>query len=486
MFRLLGLGLLITAALALALSSYADTGGAATATLYILGPEGPVGAAGAIEGCAPPLAPIPPPLSVLQTAGLFHDADGDGFLDPGDMVSYTAEITGFSPGPLKDLYLIVLFSPELVPEALPQGWRRLDLGRIPALAIHLPSVRSGERARVGFAARFVGDEDSPSTLFIEGLVYGPGFVLAADDPATATFLDPVAVATREVAGGVGSLFPGIPLFSKQAMVDSSFPSPRVGGVGDTVEFEVTYIPVSLEGEIEVWDLVPAPLQVLPDSLGRDTDIFQLGELTLLRTRFRDVSPGLPLRLKYAVTIVDAALVPFVSTHAMAVTESGVFFSDDPETPEAGDPTTVLFPWIKAEGAMASWREVFRGGGCSIPVVVCFESGEERLRWAVCGPVDSEDFRPGTLRFWILQVPVRELPKGALFGVLSSQVPHSGLGEIYVPAVYGLPVFSTLAGGAGFVEDLGGQFCDELCLPIVVELPTDVPPYMAGLIVDDDI
>jgi hypothetical protein len=488
MTRTLGLGPLLVALAFLPFSSPANTGGSASATLYIQeGPEGPVGAAGALEGgCTPPLVPVPPPLAVLQTAELFHDADGDGLLDPGDMISYTAEITGFALNSLQDLYLIVLFSPELVPEALPEGWKRLDLGRIPALAVHLPSLRIGDRARVGFAARFVGDEGSPPTLFIEGIVYSPGFAMAADDPATEIFLDPAAVATREVAGGVGSLFPGVPVFSKKATVASSFPSLRVGSVGDTVEFEVVYIPTSLEREVELWDLVPAPLQVIVDSLEPKVDLIELGGLTFLRTRFRDVFPGVPVRLEYAAVIGDPASVPFVATHAMAVTETGVYFSDDPDSPEGGDPTAVLFPWRKVEEPITSWDVISRNGGCSIPVMLYPQNGKETLRWTLCGPAGVGEFRPGTLRFWILQVPMRQLPKRTSFDFLLSYIPQWSRGEIYMPAVYGAPIFSTLAEGMGSLGELGEGFCGELYLPVVAEPPAGIPPYLAGVITDEDI
>lgn len=486
MWRDFGLGLLLTAALAFPFIAFADTGGAASAVLYIQAAEGPVGAAGALEGrCTTPLVPIPPPLSVLQTAQLFHDADGDGLLDPGDMISYTAEITGFALNPLQDLYFIVLFSPELVPEALPEGWKRLDLGRIPALAIHLPALRIGDRAQVGFAARFVGDEDSPPTLFIEGLVYSPGFALAADDPATEIFLDPAAVVTREVAGGGGSLFPGVPVFSKKATVASSFLSSHVGSAGDTVKFNVVYIPTSLEREVELWDLVPAPLQVIVDSLEPGVELIELGGLTLLRTRFQDVSPGIPVRLEYAAVIGDPASVPFVATHAIAVTETGVYFSDDPNSPEVGDPTSVLFPWRRTEEAITSWDGIVRNGGCSVPVVLRPENGDETLRWAIYGAVGDKNLHRVGLKFLIVQVPVQLVPEGTLLGFMFPYV-QKGTREVYFPVDYGAPIFSALEGSEGFTAGIGGQFCDGLFLPVVVDLSGGALPQLAEVIVDEDI
>jgi hypothetical protein len=109
-----------------------------------------------------------------------------------------------------------------------------------------------------------------------------------------------------------------------------------------------------------------------------------------------------------------------------------------------------------------------------------------LRWTLCGPAGVGEFRPGTLRFWILQVPMRQLPKGTSFDFLLSYIPQWNRGEIYMPAVYGAPIFSTLAGGMGSLGELGEGFCGELYLPVVAEPPAGIPPYLAGVITDEDI
>ena len=486
MRRYLGPGLLLAAVLVHPFFALADTGGEATATLYVVASsQALAGGAGALgEGCLPPLVPVPPPLTVTQTVQLFHDLDGDGVLDPGDLLAYTAEIEGYSPHLLEGLQMIVFFSPQLLPEVLPGGWRRLDLGSISALVIDLPPLTVGNRARVGFAARFLGSEDLPPTLFVEGFVSDPSFVLGADDPTSATVLDPVAVAAREVAGGAASLFPGISQFSKRAFAASSLLG--AGHITEKVGYEVTYIPMSFESEIELWDMVPAPLRVIADSLEGNTEMFRLGGLTLLRARFRDVSPGVPLHLKYTVTVSDSIMVPFVSTHAMAVTESGIFFSDDPATRETGDPTSILFPWNRVEGAITMWEEIMQKGGCFIPVIVRQEEVGEVLRWAFCGSSGSRAFPPGTLRFWILRFPARQLPIDAIVGFLSTPLSQSNQGTIYVPAVYGEPVFSALAGDVAFVEMLHEKICKGLYLPIVTEMPTEFPLDLTGVIANEDI
>lgn len=464
--------------MALALPLSAHTGGAVTAALRV---EEPAGGAGALnEGCMVPQGPIPPPLSLKQRTAIFHDLDGDGLLDPGDLISYTAEVHNLSPEPFTELHLLVIFSSTLVPVATTGPWEPLELGRITAMAVDLPPLSPGGSARMGFAARFVGGNEV-TAVFVQGIVYGDGIALVADDPDTEILLDPAVTAVREVVGSAGSLFPSPSVFSKEAFASAL--SPRLGDAGGEVEFIVTYTP-SVQGEdVEILDLVPAPLRVIPQSLQPEgTEIFPLGDLTILRARFVNVVPGERLTLRYTAVVEGFPRLPFVATHAMAVSGRTAIFSDDPATPEVGDPTPLLFPFTQEARFIEEWADILREGTYVIPVILRLEEGDV-LRWAVCGLPGADVMELGELVFLgMARIPLRSPPEDSIFGILSAQ----GAGEIYVPSVYGAPIFSSLAGGMGTVIELAQEPCGDLYLPVLVGVPTGFPPRMTGVIVDADL
>lgn len=474
----LGPGLAVLAALALPFSLIGHTGGIAVAALHVEGPAGGAGAAG--DGCVSPSVPIPPPVLVTQAVELLHDLDGDGLLDPGDMISYTVEVRNFSPEPLTGLRLLVLFSSALVPVVPPDTWEPVGLGEIPAMAVDLPPLAPGAKARAGFAARFRGAEDV-GQVFVEGIVYGDDFALAADDPHTKASLDPAVVTVDGVAGGAGSLFPPSAVFAKRARVSAG--NSRIGEVGGKVEFMVSYTSLA-QGRVEILDFVPAPLRVVPRSLEpHDVEVHELGGVTFVRARFGEVAPGDRVTLRYSAVVDRPPRLPFVALHAMAVNGGMVLFSDDPLTPDTGDPTPVLFPFTHGRRSAEAWEEILREVGCAIPVIVRSVAGEEELRWAV-GGVQGAAAEAGELVFLgMIRVPLGSLPKGSVLGILPFQAPLV-IGEVYVPSAYDLPIFSPLAGGMGTIRSLAGALCGDLYLPVLIELPAELPPRLAGVIMDE--
>ncbi|HDC92715.1 MAG TPA: hypothetical protein ENF15_03020, partial [Candidatus Acetothermia bacterium] len=204
----------LLAALALPFLGFADTGGSATAVLYIAGST-VVGEAGAYEGyCRPVLGPLPPAVSLSQMVSLFHDADGDGLLDPGDMVAYTAEVRNLFPEESGELKALFLLPPALEPVSLPAEANVSDIGPFRAVVSKIPSLPPNGVSRIGFASRLTETVEMPS-LFVQGLVIGDGFTVMADVPSTSVVLDPVAIAVREVAGAASALFPGPGRFIKR-------------------------------------------------------------------------------------------------------------------------------------------------------------------------------------------------------------------------------------------------------------------------------
>ncbi len=475
---LLGPGLLI--AVALALPGFPDTGGVASAALYIVAP---VGAAGAVEGrCVAPKIPTPPLLSVLQTAELFHDADGNGLLDPGDMIYYSAEIVNRFTQPLEGLKFFVFLPSELVPEALPRDWDRVNFWKVSALVAQLPRIEAGGRSRVGFAARFAGGSDVPPALSINGLVCGPDIVLMADNALTPSVLDPTTVVVRETVGRAGSLPRQTVRFTKRARSDSSTLA-KIIREKDTVKFTVRYVPLYRGGNVELLDFIPRPLRVIPESVWPEgVEIVELEGMTILRLHSADVSPGAALEFRYDAVLEHVPPLPFLATHAMAITEAGIFFSDDPDSADEGDPTAVLFPFVTEDKAPAEWGDT----PCVIPVILEREGGGWELRWARCSRVEGE-LPPRSLVFWgIVKLPVDRISEGSTLGILLSQVPEGvSVGKVYVPRFYGLPIFTPLTEGTRETLNLAGNFCEGLYIPLLVEFPGD-RPRITGVISDEDL
>jgi len=479
-------GLLISAALVVPFLVSADTGGAVSATLYI---SGPVGGAAAFEKQGISFYGLPlPPIHVEQTVSLLNDADGDGLLDPGDTLTYTAEIVNLSSEPLDGLRYLVTFSPSLHPVTLSADWRRLEFGQLKALEAKLAPLPPNGKAQIYFVASFTGENANLASVFAQGLLYGNGFVLTADDPATPAVLDPAIAFVREVAGAAASLFPGPGAFTKEIFSRSRTIRTRIVSPGDTLEVLISYTSLGWDTEVDLLEFVPPMLQVVPGSIepGRAKLVRRDG-LTLIRCHFAGLSPGDKVFLNYRAKVSESAMFPFVATRAMAILPSGeVLFSDDPETAVQGDPTAVFFPWAPRDWAPRLEEAVSQWQNCVVPVIVHEEEGEEALRWALCSPQTVQPSGPADLMFvGSIKVPVGSLPEGTLFGILLSYVP-SEVGKVYVPSVYGPPIFSPLSGEVGFVEELRAPSGEYIYIPLLVELPTRGPLHLTGVIVDEGV
>ncbi|NOX44943.1 MAG: DUF11 domain-containing protein, partial [Caldiserica bacterium] len=318
-----------------------------------------------------------------------------------------------------------------------------------------------------------------TTVFVGALLYGEGFSVAADDPATASVLDPLVMTVREEVGGAAALYPGRGEFTKEATADTGSPS-RLVSPGDTVEFRISYTAAD-GGTVELVDPVPPPLRLIPGTPSAG-EAEAVGELTLVRARFAGLAPSDRVSLRYRAEVRGMGTFPFLATRALAVLPSGeVIFSDDPGTEAPGDPTALLFPWIYGDWSPGLWEEFSRRARCVLPVIVRVAEGREELRWAHWGPGSAG---PGDLVFaGLLEVPLPSLAWDADLGFLLVRAP-GGSREAYVPGVYGAPIFVPLSDGVGFVESLKGPFCGNIRLPLVVRWPWEGPVYLTGVVVDE--
>ncbi len=479
---ILGPGLLIVAALALPFPLVADTGGAVEATLTIVA-GGPIGGGGGVgEPCASSLGPPLPPLQVSQRVSLFHDVDGDGLLDPGDMLAYSAEVENLSPGTFEGLRMFLVFHNALTPFGLPSGWRQLELGALRALDVELPPLRPFGKVRVGFTARFEGEETEVPAVFVQAYLYGKGFSVAADDPATAAVLDPLVIGVRETVGGAAAAFPGQAVLAKEVTTFSS--TPRLVSPGDTVEFRISYTALD-GGSVELVDFVPPPLRVRPETISAGDLETVGGGFSLIRARFTGLSPGDRVSLRYRAEVGGLDMFTFLATRALAVLADGeTVFSDDPGTAALGDPTALLFPWTYGYWSPELWGEFSRRSRCILPVIVRDVEGNESLRWAFWGPGELSSAGPGDLVFAeVLEVPVAALTGQAGLGFLLTHVPPD-FQEAFVPGIYGEPVFVPLSGGTDVIQGLKGGLCGEIFLPLLVQLPAKGPVYLTGVVVDE--
>ncbi|MGY4706545.1 hypothetical protein ACVNPS_02155 [Candidatus Bipolaricaulota sp. J31] len=482
----LGPGLLIVAALALPFPLAADTGGAVTATLVITAEGGPIGGAGGLEGaCVPVYGPPYPVVQVVQHISLFHDLDGDGLLDPGDMVAYSAEVESLSPRPLEGLRVLIVFHKDLDPVGFPEEWQPLELGALRAFDVALPPLSPFGRARLGFTARFAGTQDDAPTVFAQAFLYSEGLYVAADDTATATVLDPLLMAVRDVAGGAAASFPGPGVFTKEVVIGSGATS-RVVSPGDVVEFRISYVTSGGDGTVEVMDLVPPPLRLRPETLTVGDVETIGGTVSLIRARFAGLALGDRVTLRYRAEVGGEMAYPFLATRALAILPGGdVIFSDDPETASPGDPTALLFPWTSRDWSPELWEMVSQRASCIIPVIVRDAEGNDSLRWTFWGNSERSPAGPGDLVLAeFLEVPIESLTGKAGLGFLLARLPP-GFEEAYVPGVYGAPVFVPLSDGVSVMQGLKGVFCEHLYLPLLVQLPSAGPVYLTGVVVDED-
>lgn len=465
----------LLAALALPFLGFADTGGSATAVLYIAGST-VVGEAGAYEGyCRPVLGPLPPAVSLSQMVSLFHDADGDGLLDPGDMVAYTAEVRNLFPEESGELKALFLLPPALEPVSLPAEANVSDIGPFRAVVSKIPSLPPNGVSRIGFASRLTETVEMPS-LFVQGLVIGDGFTVMADVPSTSAVLDPVAIAMQEPAGAASALFPGPGRFIKRV---------RGGPIvvpGEILEFTVEFEALDATEKVIFVDFLPPPLELESGSLtpGNAT-VLRRSDLVFVIAEFRGVSPGERLVLKYRATVAGVPKAPYLATHALAFSARGeALFSDDPRTREPSDPTAILFPWMYQGKTWEVWEKVLKSGLFFVPVVVRNKYGEE-LRWAKCGEEARERAEAGGLIFaGLARVPLKRLPEGLSFGLAG--LPKGG--AIYIPVDYGLPVFAELEEHVEEVRGLPLPACEEIFLPVLVEIPPGQPSELTGVITDE--
>jgi len=330
-------------------------------------------------------------------------------------------------------------------------------------------------SRIGFASRLTETVEMPS-LFVQGLVIGDGFTVMADVPSTSAVLDPVAIAVREVAGAASALFPGPGRFIKRV---------RGGPIvvpGEMLEFSVEFEALDATEKAVLVDLLPPPLEIEPGSLTpSNATVLRAGELAFIIAEFKGVNPGERLVLGYRVTVTDLPKAPYLATHALAFSARGeALSSDDPRTREPGDPTAILFPWMHQGKTWEVWEKVLKSRGFFVPVVVRNKYGEE-LRWAKCGEEARERAEAGDLIFaGLARVPLERLPEGLSFGLIG--LPKGG--AIYIPVDYGLPVFAAIEEYVEEVRGLPLPACEEIFLPVLVEIPPGQPPELTGVITDE--
>ncbi len=463
----MGPGLLFAVTLALCFGSLADTGGTASASLHISAPAG--GASGV--ACCPFPGPIPPRIYVSQEVDLIRDIDGDGLLDPGDIVAYSALVRSLSPEPLRGAHFVVLFSPLLEPIVEP-GWHPSDIGGFRVLETSLPVIPPGGKARVGFVVRLAGPS-AATAVFFQGVAYGDGYAVYADDPGTRIVLDPVGVAVRQVAGGAAGFLPSI-VFTKRALVEGGSHGTRLAAPGDTIAFSIR---CSALGKLDLWDLLPPGLALIPESLEPSrAEVHVLGGLTFIHATYSDKGAMETANLRYKAKVNGHPSSFFIASRAMAVLQGGeIIFSDDPDTPSPWDPTAILFPWGSEEWSPEPWED----GKCLVPVLVRDGAGE-RLRWAMCGPTGSTGDTELSIR--LIQLPLRDIPRGGLLGLLRSQIPAQG--KVYVPEMNGVPVFVPLDEAVSFIEGLRGPYCDYIYLPVLVELQGRSQVELTGVITNE--
>jgi len=210
--------LLVLTGAALWTPAFADTGTAATATLFILGDVSEVAGGAGETPCEPFCAPPIPALQAAQRVDLLVDADGDGHVDPGDILRYTVLVTNFSPHPITEVGYFELIDPHLalVPDSATTSLGTIEeqeVAGLGAITAALGTLLPREVVVLAFSARVA--EETPldiPNLVGQGLLYaGSTSPVVTDDPETEALQDATYIPLGEPpAGWMASLPSGEP------------------------------------------------------------------------------------------------------------------------------------------------------------------------------------------------------------------------------------------------------------------------------------
>ena len=507
--RLLWL-LLTVASVCLPIPAVADTGDAVTATLIILGPApreeaGAAGGAGETE-CEPFCVPPIPALYATQRADLVEDLDGDGNVDPGDTIRYTALIGNFAPIPMEEVRYFTVVDPHLEllldsPRISVGAISPYDLDGLTAVAARIGTLLPKEWVVFNFDAR-VREDTPPEPLAGQGLVYSAATSpILTDNPDTPLLQDavytPVGAPPAGRAASAGEPAPQSSLL-KVARVEPEPEVLRVAGPDSEVEFVAVYANREDSPVHDLWlvDVVGPYLSVQADSLPpQDARVWQVGGLEVVAARFPKLPPGEVATLSYRVHVGHTVPpeIAYLATRAMAFSpDCPTQYSDDPLTDLYADPTAVLMPFHCAgEGRWTweKWKQVVSTTPTGMwPLVLKEKDGTQHLRWTLYGADFFGDLSPQpSLRppYWpcwalvgLVEVPFDEFPLRNLgFRLAERKEPYmkSFLSEepLFMWAQYDMPLFArvpaTDAGELLYIDRFNRPFCERGYLPLLAEL-----------------
>ena len=500
----------IITTLLLWLPAVADTGGSASASLTIVGASG--GGEGGVAGgagetpCEPFCAPPIPGLQAAQRADLLIDADGDGLVDPGDILRYTVLVTNFSPHPITEVGYLELIDPHLalVPDSATTSLGTIEeqeMAGLGAITAALGTLLPREVAVLTFAARVA--EETPldiPNLVGQGILYASSsFPVVTDDPETEALQDATYTPLGEPAAGwMASLPSGEPALLKMARVAPSPEVLRVAELGTEVEFAVTYANTTekLLTGLRLVDVVLPYLKVEPESLEPGSaQLWQLGSVQVVIVDVPELAPGKVAVLAYRAR-VDPTVPPeiaYTASRALAFAPGlPTALSDDPLTQLSGDPTCVLFPFRCADEDIWTWDDWLKVMSSAptglLPLVLAEKDGSQHLRWVLYGgdffgdlspnPSVRPPHWPGWAFVGLLEVPFDEFPLRNLgFCLAARKEPYmkNFLSEepLFIWAEYDMPLYARVpaadTGELLWISRFNLPFCERGYLPLLAEL-----------------
>ena len=451
--------------------------------------------------CVPMCSLRLPSLRGYRRGTLLDDKDGDGRAGPGDVVRYHVTLWNEGLSWVSGIHYFDLFDPHghLELESLTTSHGEIEVGDLLGLTylrLSIAELGPGEIVEIGFDVRVHNPlPSSARSLIGQGILTSENASTAlTDDPTTEPLLDPtqILVSTSEGADRQSLVI------EKRAVVLDSIEAARLGRAGGTVEYTVTARNESDEflKEIRLIDFVDPHLQLRADSVFAEGEIsLQNGPPSVLLVSVPPLAPGEAMVRTYHARVRSnlPAGVTFVGTRALAVTDKGTFYlSDDPETPSAGDPTVVLFPYrCDAQEIQNGWAEQIVFAPTGLLPMILRENGEEdsgALRWVLygadfCGDLSAHPAVRSATWPSVALVGTVALPEG-FAGALGLHLSPNGGPDVagfleaepfLVQSSFNLPIASCVPKldkkdtSLLPLPDPGASPCHEALLPLLVDL-----------------
>jgi|GEM_PF-2226484 len=360
--------------------------------------EEEAGEAGEIESCRPLCPPVIPLVKAKKSDQLIEDIDGDGSVDPGDMLRYKVVFTKVPPSDLKDLTYLDPLSPHLQfvegslsasSAAGPLGGgrvKRLSGGEL--IHVDFPQKEGGWEfpLQVNFSARVKRSlPQGIGRISGQGIVYSEDSpTVVTDDPGTIRFDDPTytyigkgpdfhriplddrLTVVKEVTDVKSQVESALDLSSSSLKGEGLAVEERLIGPGSQVGFAVT-VRNNLRRRVEDLRLVnpvDSHLKLKLDSVTLEGKPVEIDEGELDRTGFlsldlASLAPGEEVKLTYRVQVKEKLHPDLGHLGTNAYVTGGdipTYFSDDPTTELLGDRTTLLLPTrCEEDNYLQKWR-----------------------------------------------------------------------------------------------------------------------------------